>query len=202
VLYVLPDLPYDYAALEPHYSGAALELHHSAHHAAYVEGLNRTLERLDEAREHEAWDSIVGLEKSLAFHLSGHVMHSLFWKNLRPQPQLKPNGELGGAIAENFGSFEALRSQLAQVTLSVQGSGWGVLAWDPLGRRLLVEQVHDHENNVGLGSIPLLVIDAWEHAYYLQFQNRKPEYLSSLWNVLDWGEAQRRFQRAAEFALL
>jgi Fe-Mn family superoxide dismutase len=197
VFYVLPDLPYDYAALEPHYSAQTLQLHHDTHHAAYVDGLNRTLEQLEQAREKGQWNSLAGLQKALAFNLSGHVLHSLFWKNLSPQPQLKPNGELASTVSECFGSFEALREQLGQAVLRVQGSGWGVLAWDPLGRRLLIQQVHDHQDNLGVGSLPLLVIDAWEHAYYLQFQSRRADYLSALWNVVDWAEAQRRFERVA-----
>src|SRR5687767_6208893 len=127
--YTLPDLPYDHAALEPHYSAEVLALHHGKHHAAYVEGANAALERLAEARHDEDFDAIVGLQKSLAFNVSGHVMHSLFWKNLSPDGGGKPEGELAAAIEESFGSFEGFRSQLTAAVTSVQGSGWGALAW-------------------------------------------------------------------------
>ena len=140
-VYTLPDLPYDYSALEPHYSAKVLELHHDKHHAAYVAGLNTTIDKLAEARSSEDFGSIVGLQKNLAFNLSGHVLHSLFWQNLSPDGGGKPSGDLAAAIDEHFGSFEAFKSQLTQATTTVQGSGWGALAWEPLGQRLYVEQV-------------------------------------------------------------
>lgn len=200
--YALPELTYDYGDLEPHYDARLLELHHGKHHAAYVSGLNQTLERLEEARANSDFRWIVGLEKTLAFHLSGHVLHSLFWRNLGPKGADRPDGALAGAIAEWFGSFEALRSQLEQATISVQGSGWGALAWEPLGQRLIVEQIYDHQGNTGSGSLPLLVIDAWEHAYYLQHQNRRQDYLGALWHVIDWQDVASRFERCRSFELV
>src|SRR5262249_35674320 len=171
--YVLPELPYDYAALEPHYSGKVLELHHNKHHAAYVSGANTTLEKLAEARAKGDFAAINQLQKNLAFHLSGHVLHSLFWKNLNPQGGGTPTGELASAISEFFGAFEGFQSQLSEAALAIQGSGWGALAWEPLAKRLVVEQVYDHQGNIGNGTVPLLVLDMWEHAYYLQYQNNK-----------------------------
>jgi Fe-Mn family superoxide dismutase len=200
--YTLPELPYDYGALEPHYSGKALELHPGKHHAAYVENLNAALGHLAEARADAAWDAIVGMEKALGFNLSGHVLHSLFWKNLAPKAPPTPAGPLADAIAEFFGSFERMSQQLGKATTTVQGSGWGALAWEPLGKRLVVEQIYDHQGNIGSGSLPVVVIDAWEHAYYLQFQNRKEDYLKSVWKVLDWGEAARRFEACRGFTLV
>lgn len=134
--YSLPDLPYDYAALEPAITGEILELHHAKHHAAYVKGANDTLERLAEARESEQFGGLVGLEKTFAFNLSGHVLHTIFWDNLSPDGGDRPDGELAAAIAEHFGSFDAFAKQLSTATSSVQGSGWGVLAWEPLSERL------------------------------------------------------------------
>lgn len=192
-VYVLPDLPYDYAALEPALSGEILQLHHDKHHAAYVGGANTTLERLAEARDKQLWNGLVGLEKTLAFNLSGHLLHSIFWKNLSPDGGERPDGELAEAIAENFGSFEAFAAQLTTATTTVQGSGWGVLAWEPLGRRLVVEQVYDHQGNVGVGSVPLLVFDAWEHAYYLQYRNVRPDYVKRLWDLVNWSDVAARF---------
>jgi superoxide dismutase, Fe-Mn family len=200
--YSLPDLPYDYGALEPHYSAEVLELHHDKHHAAYVKGANAALEKLDAARTSDDYDAIVGLQKSLAFNVSGHVMHSLFWKNLSPDGGGKPEGELAAAIDEFFGDFEAFKSQLTAVTTSVQGSGWGALAWEPIGQRLIVEQVYDHQGNVGNGSGPILVIDAWEHAFYLQYKNVKADYVEAIWNIVNWRDVAERFDRVRGFSLV
>ncbi|GAA3418684.1 superoxide dismutase [Streptosporangium vulgare] len=191
--YVLPDMPYDYAALEPAITGEILELHHSKHHAAYVKGANDTLERLAEARDRGEFGGLVGLEKTFAFNLSGHVLHSIFWENLSPDGGDRPDGELAAAIDEHFGSFEALQRQLTAATAGVQGSGWGILAWEPLGRRLVVEQVYDHHGNVGTNSTPLLVFDAWEHAYYLQYRNVRPDYVEKLWTLVNWADVTQRF---------
>jgi Fe-Mn family superoxide dismutase len=194
--YQLPDLPYDYAALEPAITGEILELHHAKHHAAYVKGANDTLEKLDEARSKEQFGGLVGLEKTLAFNLSGHVLHTIFWDNLSPDGGDRPDGELGSAIDEHFGSFEAFKKQLTTATATVQGSGWGVLGWEPLGQRLIVEQVYDHHGNVGIGSTPLLVFDAWEHAYYLQYRNVRPDYVEKLWDLVNWNDIAARLAAA------
>jgi superoxide dismutase, Fe-Mn family len=194
--YALPDLAYDYAALEPHYSARILELHHDKHHKAYVGGVNATLEKLAAARAADDLSAIVGLEKTLAFNLSGHVLHSLFWQNLTPGGTDRPSGELGAAIDEYFGSFDAFHKQLTSSAVSVQGSGWGALTWEPLGERLFIEQIYDHQGNVGQGGMPLLVIDTWEHAYYLQYQNRRADYLTAIWNVIDWTDVTNRFEHA------
>ncbi len=196
--YELPDLPYDYAALEPHYSARVLELHHDKHHAAYVKGVNTTLEKLAAARESGDLSSIVGLEKTLAFNLSGHVLHTLFWQNLSPDGGDKPTGELAAALDEHFGSFDAFKAQLSEAAGTVQGSGWGVLSWEPLGERLFIEQVYDHQGNVGQSGQLLLVLDAWEHAYYLQYENRRPEYVEAIWNVFNWADVSARFDRARD----
>jgi Fe-Mn family superoxide dismutase len=196
--YVLPDLDYDYAALEPHYSARVLELHHGKHHKAYVDGVNTTLDKLVDARASDDLSAIVGLEKTLAFNLSGHVLHTLFWKNLSPNGGDRPDGDLAAAIDEHFGSYDAFHSQLSKSASMVQGSGWGALTWEPLGERLFIEQIYDHQGNVGQGTVPLLVIDAWEHAYYLQYENRRPDYVEAIWNVIDWSDVARRFKRARD----
>jgi Fe-Mn family superoxide dismutase len=175
-----------------------LELHHSKHHKAYVDGLNQTLEKLAAARESGDMSALVGLEKTLAFNLSGHVLHTLFWKNLSPQGGDRPHGELAAAIDENFGSFDAFRKQLTGAASTVQGSGWGALSWEPIGERLYIEQVYDHQGNVGQSGVPLLVIDAWEHAYYLQYENRRADYVEALWNVLHWEDVAARFERSRD----
>jgi superoxide dismutase, Fe-Mn family len=200
--YVLPPLDYDYAALEPHYSAHMLELHHDKHHKAYVDGVNAALDKLATARESDDLSALVGLEKTLAFNLSGHVLHTLFWKNLSPGGGDRPEGELAAAIDENFSSFDAFKKQLTQATSTVQGSGWGALSWEPLGERLFIEQIYDHQGNVGQGGVPLLVLDAWEHAYYLQYENRRPEYVTAIWNVIDWSDVAGRFARAQGVVLI
>lgn len=197
-MYTLPDLPYDYGALEPAMSGEILELHHSKHHATYVKGANDTVEQLAEARDKGDFSGLVGLEKTLAFNVSGHVLHSIFWENLSPDGGDKPDGALGTAIDEHFGSFDAFRAQLTKATATTQGSGWGVLAWEPLGQRLLVTQVYDHHGNVAAGMTPLLAFDAWEHAYYLQYKNVKPDYIERLWDLVNWNDVSARLEAAKQ----
>ncbi|WP_433434416.1 superoxide dismutase [Nonomuraea sp. CA-141351] len=186
-------MPYDYASLEPAITGEILELHHAKHHAAYVKGANDTLERLAEARDKGEFSNLVGLEKTFAFNLSGHVLHSIFWENLSPDGGDRPDGPLRDAIDEHFGTFEAFQKQLTTATSTVQGSGWGVLAREPVGRRLVVEQVYDHHGNVGMNTTPLLVFDAWEHAYYLQYRNVRPDYVEKLWGLVNWADVTTRF---------
>jgi Fe-Mn family superoxide dismutase len=193
--YSLPSLPYKFDALEPHLSGELLELHHSKHHAAYVKGANETLDKLAEARDSDNYDHIGQLEKSLAFNLSGHVLHSILWKNMSPSGGGTPSGSLGKAIDRHFGSFDAFKAQLTSAASTIQGSGWGALSWEPLGKRLVVEQVFDHQGNVGNGTLPILVIDMWEHAYYLQYQNRKNEWLEGFWDLVDWTDVAARFDK-------
>ena len=199
--YSLPDLPYDYGALEPHISGQIMELHHGRHHAAYVAGANATLEALGEARSSGSFGSLNMLEKNLAFHVSGHILHSLFWKNLSPEGGDRPTGELAEAIERDFGGFEGFRGQLTNATNLVQGSGWGVLALAPVSKTLVVEQVYDHQGNVTQASVPLLVIDSWEHAYYLQYQNRKPEFVEAVWNLINWEDVAGRYAAAKGISL-
>lgn len=194
--YVLPDLTYDYGALEPAISGEIMQLHHDAHHAAYVKGANSTVDQLAEARAERNLAHLPGLERTLAFHLAGHALHSIFWTNLSPEAAERPEGELAAAIDEFFGGFEAFRAEMAGATSSVQGSGWGALAWDPIGRRLVVHQIHDHHVSVAITSTPLLVFDAWEHAFYLQYRNVKADYVDRLWSIVNWADVAVRFEAA------
>lgn len=194
--YVLPDLAYDYGALAPAISGEVMELHHGAHHAAYVRGANTAVEQLQEARACGDHSALAGLERALAFNLSGHALHSIFWRNLSPTGGDRPDGELAAAIDEFFGSFEGFRAEMSAATATVQGSGWGVLAWDPVGVRLVVHQLHDHHTNFAITSTPLLVFDAWEHAFYLQYRNVKADYIDRLWSLVDWSDVGRRFEAA------
>ncbi|MFC5993791.1 superoxide dismutase [Pseudonocardia hispaniensis] len=195
-VYSLPDLPYDYGALAPHIAPEVMELHHGKHHQAYVNGANATLTKLAEAREGGDFDAIVGLEKTLAFNLGGHVNHAIFWPNMSPDGGDKPTGELAAAIDDGFGSFEAFRAHFTAVATTIQGSGWAMLTWDSLGRRLLVHQVYDHQANLPAGQRPLVLLDMWEHAFYLQYKNVKPDYVKAWWNVVNWADAQARFAAA------
>ena len=201
-VYTLPELPYEMSALEPHYSAEVLELHHDKHHAAYVAGANATLEKLGEARADADYGSINQLQKNLAFHLSGHVLHSMFWENLAPAAGGKPEGELDAAIREGFGSVDGFRRQMSEAALAVQGSGWGALTWEPLGQQLIVEQVYDHQSNVGQGAPPLLVLDMWEHAYYLQYKNVKKDWVDAYWHLVNWPDVAARFDRVKSLELV
>ncbi len=194
--YTLPDLAYDPGALEPHLSAHIVELHHGKHHASYVAATNATLDKLAAARADDRWDTIVGLEKSLAFNLGGHVLHSMYWTNLSPNGGGEPTGALAEAIGTSFGSFAAFKSQFTQATATVQGSGWGLLTYEPLGGGLIIEQLEVHHESTVLGGVPILAIDAWEHAYYLQYENRRPDYVAAIWNLIDWGDVGRRYQQA------
>ena len=196
--YTLPDLTYDYGALEPHISGKIMELHHDKHHAAYVKGANTALERLAEAREKDDFGNLPALERGLAFNLSGHVLHSLFWRNMAPKAGGRPEGELAAAIDRDFGSFQKFQKQLNAAAGSIMGSGWAALVWEPLGRRLLVSQIYDHQSNLAQAGTPLLVLDAWEHAYYLQYLNVKTDFFTAVWNLWNWEDVADRFRKANE----
>jgi Fe-Mn family superoxide dismutase len=200
--YTLPELPYDYSALEPHYSAKLLQLHHDKHHAAYVKGANTTLEKLAEARAKEDFAAINQLQKNLAFHLSGHILHSLMWKNLTPKGGGQPDGELAAAVNEAFGSFAAMQKQVTEAATNIQGSGWSTLAWEPVGQRLVVEQVHDHQGNIGNGTVPILVLDMWEHAYYLQYLNVKDDWVKAFWKIVNWADVAERFTSVRKLDLL
>jgi len=194
-MYELPELPYGYDALEPQLSRELLELHHDAHHAAYVKGANETLDKLEDARRDMAFEHIGQLEKNLAFNVAGHVLHSLLWKNLAPGGGDPPNGAVAAALEQDFGSFDAFKAQLTAAASSVQGSGWAALSWEPLAGRLLVEQVYDHQGNTGNATVPILVVDMWEHAYYLQFRNKKAEWLEAFWQLVNWTDVEQRLTK-------
>ena len=194
--YSLPELTYDYGSLEPHISGRIMELHHDKHHLAYVNGANTALEQLAEARDKSDFANINKLQKDLAFHLSGHVNHSIFWKNLSPNSEGRPSGELESAITEFFGSFEAFQAHFNAAALGIQGSGWAFLAWDSLGEKLIIEQLYDQQGNIATATIPLLMLDMWEHAFYLDYVNVKGDYVKAFWNIVNWSDVQARFDAA------
>lgn len=199
--YVLPQLDYDYSALEPHIRGQIMELHHGKHHAAYVKNANEVVSRLEEARADGDTTRLAPLERALAFNLSGHILHSILWKNLVPKGGGKPEGDLARAIDRDFGSFDHFRRQMVAVASSIMGSGWAGLTWEPIGERLLITQIYDHQSNLNQGSVPLMVIDAWEHAYYLQYQNEKAAFFEAVWHLWNWKDVAARFTAARQLDL-
>lgn len=194
--YTLPELGYDYAALEPHISAKIMELHHSKHHAAYVAGANTALENLAAAREAGDFSKVNQFSKDLAFNLGGHTNHSIFWKNLSPNGGGVPEGELAAAIDDAFGSFENFQKQFTAVATGIQGSGWAVLAYDTIAGRLTTFQLFDQQANVPVATVPLLMIDMWEHAFYLDYLNVKADYVKALWNIIDWSNVSARLENA------
>lgn len=199
----LPPLGYAYDALDPAYATELLELHYAGHHRAYVDGANHAFEALAEARARSDFRHINQLEKDLAFNLSGHVLHSIFWRNIAPKNGSRPSARLESCVREAFGDFDALRQQFGAAGTALQGSGWVVLSWEPTLGTLLIEQIHEHQGNCCVGSVPLLVMDMWEHAYYLQYSNRKQLWTVSFWDLINWGDVGRRLERAmcADLAL-
>ena len=194
--YTLPDLDYDYGDLAPHIAGEIMELHHSKHHAAYVAGANTALDKLAEARASGDFGNVPKLEKDLAFHLGGHINHSVFWKNMSPDGGGEPDGDVAAAIDEFFGSFTAFKGQFGAAANSLQGSGWALLVWDPLGRRLNINQLYDQQGNLPVGQLPILQLDMWEHAFYLQSKNVKADYVTAWWNVVNWTDVATRLAKA------
>ena len=201
MVYTLPDLDYDYGALAPHIAPEIMELHHSKHHAAYVAGANTALEQLAEARANGSFGAVNKLEKDLAFHLGGHINHSVFWKNMSPEGGGEPDGEVAAAIDEFFGSFEAFQGQFGAVANGIQGSGWAMLVWDPLGQRLNINQLFDQQANVPVGQLPVLQLDMWEHAFYLQYKSVKGDYVKAWWNVVNWADVAARLEKARATSL-
>ncbi len=195
-VYTLPDLDYDYGALAPHISAEIMQLHHSKHHQAYVTGANNALDQLAEARDKGDFANVNKLEKDLAFHLGGHVNHSVFWKNMSPDGGGEPTGDVADAIGEFFGSFDAFKKHFSANANAIQGSGWSMLAWDALGQRLNVMQLFDQQGNLPAAQIPVLQLDMWEHAFYLQYKNVKADYVTAWWNVVNWNDVAARFGRA------
>jgi superoxide dismutase, Fe-Mn family len=190
-MYSLPDLPYGYGDLEPVYDEKTLKLHHDKHHATYVSGLNAALSKLAEARKSGDFASVKALSIDAAFNGSGHILHSLFWHSMK-QKGTPPQSELEKAMNEDFGSVAACQSQFAAATKAVEGSGWGMLAYEPAGAQLLVLQAEKHQNLTIWGVVPLLVCDVWEHAYYLKYQNNRAAWVDAFMTIANWDFASER----------
>ena len=198
-VYTLPELDYAYDALEPHISAEIMELHHTKHHANYVAGANAALEALQKAREEGTIGAqVTALSKNLAFNLGGHTNHSIFWKNLSPNGGGQPTGALAEAIDRDFGSFDAFKDHFKAAALGLQGSGWAVLGFDHIAGRLVIEQMTDQQGNLSINLTPLLMLDMWEHAFYLQYKNVKADYVEAVWNVFNWDDVAARFDAASK----
>jgi Fe-Mn family superoxide dismutase len=197
--YTLPKLPYAEDALEPGYEARTLKIHHDRHHAGYVNGLNKTLEKLAAARQAGDYGLIKAWSRNLAFHGSGHVLHTLFWNSMTPGGSKLP-ASLARAMRSSFGSVDAGQAHLAAATKAVEASGWGVLAYEPIAGRLVVLQAEKHQNYTLWGVVPLLVCDVWEHAYYLQYQNRRGNFVDAVMKLANWDFAAARLDAAEKMA--
>jgi Fe-Mn family superoxide dismutase len=198
--YTLPPLPYGYADLEPYIDAQTMTLHHDIHHAGYVRKANAAIAELEQVRRAggEEIGRVRTLTGKLSFNLSGHLLHSVFWTNMMKDGGGEPPADSGiaKAITRDFGSFAAFAGQFQAAAQQVQGSGWGVLAYEPNSQRLIVLQAEKHQNLGVWGSVPLLVIDVWEHAYYLKYQNKRSSYIKAFMNVVNWSDVNKRLQAA------
>jgi len=197
----LPPLPYAYNGLEPVLDEQTLRLHHDKHHAGYVKGLNNAEKKLSDARKKDDFSQIKFWERELAFHGSGHILHTIYWQNLSHQGGGNPKGQLATAIIKQFGSHDAFKNQMVAATKSVEGSGWGVLAYQPLFKKLVILQAEKHQNLTQWGAVPLLVIDVWEHAYYLNYQNRRSEYVTKIFDIINWDDVAERFDHVRQMII-
>jgi len=194
--YSLPELPYGYNALEPFISETQLKIHHDKHHAAYVNGANAILERLDKARQAGTDVDIKATLKELSFQVGGHTLHSLFWANLAPAAKTtkEPGGALGTALKDEFGSFERFKKEFSTAATSTEGSGWGALAFCGKTSRPVLMQIEKHNVNVAPTERILMVLDVWEHAYYLDYKNERAKFVEAFWNIVNWDEVNKRLE--------
>jgi Fe-Mn family superoxide dismutase len=198
-LYVLPPLPYAYDALEPSIDAETMHLHHDKHHQAYVDGLNKAIKALAEAGVDANPALLNGLEEDLTFNAGGHLLHTIFWSIMAPANAGgggEPAGPLADAIAKDFGSVEVFRTRFSKVAAGVKGSGWAILAYEPVGDRLLVTQVKQHDMQLVAGAAPLLPLDVWEHAYYLKYHNVRADYVKAWWDIVNWSAVGNAFAAA------
>jgi Fe-Mn family superoxide dismutase len=202
--YTLPDLPYGYDALEPHVDEQTMRLHHDIHHQGYVKGANAALEKLEEMRKSGdvAKGQVKAVSRDLAFNLSGHLLHDVFWTNMTPPDQVGDvPTELASQLETHFDSVDAFRAHFSAAAAGVEGSGWAILAHEPHADRLLVLQAEKHQNLTAQGITPLLVLDVWEHAYYLRYQNQREAYIEAWWNVVSWANVAERLEAARHMEL-
>ncbi len=194
--YNLPQLPYGYKDLAPYISEEQLTIHHQKHHQAYVNGTNAIFEKLDKARKDVTDLDIKSTLKNLSFNIGGHLLHSLFWPNLAPAGKGggKPSGMLGDALDKEFGSFERFKKEFAQVAVSVEGSGWAALTFCKQTNRPIIMQIEKHNTNIYPAFGILMVLDVWEHAYYLDYKNQRAKFVDAFWNIVNWDEVNNRLE--------
>ena len=197
-VYTLPKLPYDYTALAPHISEEQLRLHHTKHHQAYVNGANAVFEKLDKARKENTDPDMKATLRELSFHVGGFRLHNRFWENLAPAGKGgggAPEGVLAKAIDGEFGKFDRFKKEFTQAAAGVEGSGWAVLTYCQKTGRLLILQIEKHNVNISLGFDMLLVLDVWEHAYYLDYRNDRGKFINAFWNLVNWDVVAQRFDK-------
>ncbi|MEM7166857.1 MAG: superoxide dismutase [Planctomycetota bacterium] len=194
--HTLPDLPYDYSALEPHIDAQTMEIHHSRHHNTYITNYNKAEEALQAAVAEGNASAVVKLTGALNFNGGGHANHSLFWRTMGPDGGGAPEGELAAAIDDAFGSFASFQQHFAANTATIQGSGWGWLCYNPVSKGVVFQTTANQDNPVKLGLTPLVGLDVWEHAYYLKYQNKRPDYIGAWWNVVNWQQVAANFADA------
>ncbi|WP_019154357.1 superoxide dismutase [Robertmurraya massiliosenegalensis] len=192
----LPPLPYAYDALEPAISEEIMRLHHTKHHQSYVDGLNKAENKLDEARRKGDFSLVKHWSRELAFHGSGHYLHTIFWNNMSPNGGGKPSGKLLKEIEKYFGSFDSFKNHFTEAANAVEGVGWAILVWSPRARHLEILQSERHMLLTQWDTIPLLVLDVWEHAYYLQYKNERADYVNNWWEIVNWNDVEQRFLKA------
>jgi Fe-Mn family superoxide dismutase len=194
-MHKLPPLPYPDDALEPVIDKQTVNIHYTKHFDAYVKGLNSALEQLEKARAAGNFDAIKAVSRDLAFNGSGVVLHWIYFDTIGPKAGGEPSGQLADMIKRDFGSFAAFWKQFAAASKAVEASGWGILAWEPFSKRLIVMQAEKHQNLTSWGAMPIMVCDVWEHAYYLKYQNRRPEYVDNFAKIIDWKKVEDRFKK-------
>lgn len=192
----LPPLGYSYNALEPAISEETMRLHHDKHHKAYVDGLNKAELMMEKARKTNDFSLLKHWEREAAFHGSGHYLHTIFWESMKPGGGGKPTGKLLTQIEKDFGSFSAFKKHFSEAAKQVEGVGWAILVWSPRAHRLEILQTERHMILTQWDTIPLLALDVWEHAYYLQYKNKKDAYVDNWWNVVNWNNVSERFEKA------
>mmetsp|Transcript_11062 Transcript_11062/g.15885 ORF Transcript_11062/g.15885 Transcript_11062/m.15885 type:complete len:223 (+) Transcript_11062:20-688(+) len=192
---VLPDLPYDYGALEPYISAEIMKIHHTKHHQTYINNLNATLEQYAEAQAKGDVTKMIALQGALKFNGGGHINHSIFWQNMCPSSESgSPTGEVADLIDQSFGSFENFQTQFKAQSAAVQGSGWGWLGYNKAKGSVEIKTCANQDPLTDL--VPLLGVDVWEHAYYLQYKNVRPDYLGAFFNVVNWSDVAARLAAA------
>ncbi|WP_394221786.1 superoxide dismutase [Priestia aryabhattai] len=192
----LPPLGYSYSALEPYINREIMRLHHSKHHQSYVDGLNKAELMLQQARNTNNFDLIKHWEREAAFHGSGHYLHTIFWEIMSPEGGGRPRRQLLQQLQKDFGSYEKFMMHFSQAAKKVEGVGWAILVWSPRSRKLEVLQAERHQLLTQWDTIPLLVLDVWEHAYYLQYRNERDPYVDNWWKIIYWPNVEKRFEAA------